>query len=59
MELSNNSDRSICMEEVPGLVKVNKVKPKTTKEKENVQVTQVHGSMEKKQILEKVADIKK
>ena len=39
---------------VAKLLKFNKVKPTTTKE--NVQVTQVHGSIERREILEKIAD---
>ena len=54
---SKNSEQSLQIEDVPGLLKINKVKPKTPKD--NVRVTQVHGSMEGKQILEKVAEIKR
>ena len=50
---SKNSEQSLQIEDVPGLIKIPKVKPKTPKE--NVRVT-VYGSMEGKQILEKVAD---
>ena len=55
--ISNTSESSINLEHVPGLLKVNRIKPKSAKE--NVRVTQVHGSMEGKQVLERVAEIKK
>ena len=51
------SDSSINLENIPGLLKVNKIKPKAAKE--NIRITQVHGSMEGKQILERVSEIKK
>ena len=48
---SKHSEQSLQIEDVPGLLNVNKVKPKTPKD--NVRVTQVHGTMEGKKILEK------
>lgn len=51
------SEKSISLEEVPNLLRsVAKVPPKVNKE--NVRVTQVHGSMEGKEILEKVSAMK-
>ena len=49
-------EKSISLEEIPNLLPVTKVTPKVNKE--NVRVTQVHGSMERKKILEKVLSIK-
>ena len=54
--VGNYNKESINIAEVPGLLKVTTVKPKITKE--NVRVTQVHGSMEGKYIISKVAEIK-
>ena len=48
------SDKSISLEEVPNLLPLTKVTPKMN----NVRVTQVHGSMEGKKILETVSSIK-
>ena len=50
------SDKSISLEEIPNLLPVTKVTPKL--KKENVRVTQVHGSMEGEKILETVSLIK-
>ena len=50
------SEISISLEEIPNLFPVTKVTPKVNME--NVRVTQVHGSMERKKILEKVLSIK-
>ena len=55
--ISMLSDSSIDLENIPGLLKVNKITPKQSKE--NVRVTQVQGSMEGKKILERVSEIKK
>ena len=44
--LANNSEKSVCLEEIPGFMKVSKVKPKLGKE--NICVKQVHGSLEGK-----------
>ena len=51
-----NEKKSINIAEVPGLLKVTKVKPKITNKA--VRVTQVHGSMEGQDIIAKVAEIK-
>ena len=51
------SEKSISLEEVPNLLLVTKVTTKVNKE--NVQVTQVHHSMEGKKILEKFSAIKR
>ena len=50
------SEKSLSLEEIPNLLPISKVTPKVNKE--NVRVTQVHGSMEGKEILEKVTAIK-
>ena len=50
------SDKSVSLEEIPNLLPVTKVTPKMNKE--NVRVTQVHGSMEWKKILQTVSSIK-
>ena len=50
------SEKSTSLQEIPNLLPVTKVTPKVNKE--NIQVTQVHGSMEVKEILEKVSAIK-
>ena len=50
------SEKSISLKEIPNLLPVTKITPK--KNKENIRVTQVHGSMEGKKILEKVSAIK-
>jgi len=46
------SEKSIQLEEIPGLLTVQKVKPKMTKV--TTRVTQVHGSMKGKNVLEMV-----
>ena len=38
------SEKSISLQEIPNLLPVTKITPK--KNKENIRVTQVHGSME-------------
>ena len=40
---AQNSERSMQLEKIPGLLRINKVKPKTSKE--NVRVTQDHKSV--------------
>ena len=50
------SEKSTSLQEIPNLLPVTKVTPKVNKE--NIQITQVHGSMEGKEILEKVSSIK-
>ena len=50
------SERSIQLEEVPGLLTIKKAKP--TLEKSSVRVTQVHGSMRVKDVVSKVREIK-
>ena len=50
------SDKSISLEEIPNMLPVTKVTPKL--KKENARVTQVHGSMEGKKILETISLIK-
>ena len=49
------SEKSISLEEIPNLLPLIKITPKVNKE--NIQVTQVHGSVEGKKILEKVSAI--
>ena len=49
------SKKSISLQEIPNLLPLMKITPKVNKE--NIQVTQVHGSMEGKKILEKVSTI--
>ena len=50
------SDKPISLEEIPNLLPVTKVTPKMNNE--NVRVTQVHGLMEGKKILEMVSSTK-
>ena len=50
------SEKSIQLEEIPGLLTVQKVKPKLSKT--TTRVTQVHGSMKGKNVLELVQSIK-
>ena len=49
------SEKFISLKEIPNLLPLIKITPKVNKE--NIQVTQVHGSMEGKKILEKVSAI--
>ena len=49
------SEKSISLQEIPNLLPLIKITPKVNKE--NIQVTQVHGSVEGKKILEKVSAI--
>ena len=51
------SEKSIALEEVPGLFKVKKVKPAA--EKQSVRVTCVYGSMRAKDVASQVKDIKR
>ena len=51
------SEKSLKLEEVPGLLPIAKVKPK--KSVENMRVTQICGSMEGKDVLQVVEDLKK
>ena len=46
---ANNSEKPVCLEEIPGFIKESKVKPKLGKE--NACFTQGHGSLEGKQVL--------
>ena len=50
------SEKSIALEEVPGLFKVKKVK--SVAEKQSVRVTCVYGSMRAKVVASQVKDIK-
>ena len=50
------SERSIQLEEIPGLLTIQKVKPKLSKTK--TRVTQVHGSMKGKNVTDLVKSIK-
>ena len=50
------SEKSTSLQEIPNFLPVTQVTP--TVNKENIRVTQVHGSMEGKKILEKVSVIK-
>ena len=50
------AERSIQLEEVPGLLTIKKVKPNL--QKTSTRVTQVHGSMRAKDVAAKVKDIK-
>ena len=54
--LKETHETSLNLEEIPGFLKVNKVKPKPSSV--NHRVTQVHGSMEGKNVLKLVQDIK-
>ena len=50
------NEKSLSLEEIPGLLTIEKVKPKLSKE--TTRVTQVHGSMHGQDILKLVKDIK-
>ena len=50
------SERSLQLEEIPGLLTIKKVKP--TLERTSTRITQVHGSMRAKDIAGKVKEIK-
>jgi len=50
-------DKSLKLDEVPGLLSFNKVKPKDIA-KNNTRVTNVYGSMEGQNILQQVSQIK-
>lgn len=50
---------SLKLEEVPGLLTINKVKPKDITKRQHTRVTNVHGSMEAQDILAKVKSIEK
>ena len=43
-------EKSLRLEEIPGLLTVNKVKPKDIHKTKNIRVINVHGSMEAKDI---------
>ena len=49
-------EKSITLTEIPGFMTVQKVKPKLSKE--NVRVTQIHGSMKAKNVINVVKEIK-
>ena len=44
-------EKSLRLEDIPGLLTVNKVKPKDLQKTKNTRVTNVHGSMEAEDIL--------
>ena len=50
------SEKSLCLEDIPGLLTIEKVKPKLSKE--TTRVTKVHGSLHGQDILKLVKDIK-
>ena len=50
------NEKSLNLEDIPGLLTIEKVKPKLSKE--TTRVTQVHGSMHGQDILKLVKDIK-
>ena len=50
------NEKSLRLEDIPGLLTIEKVKPKMSKE--TTRVTQVHGSMHGKEILKLVKEIK-
>ena len=50
------NEKSLALEEIPGLLTIEKVKPKMSKE--TTRVTQVHGSMHGKDVLKLVQEIK-
>jgi len=50
------NEKSIALEEIPGLLTVGKVKPKNNVSR-TTQVTQVHGSMHGQDILKLVKEI--
>ena len=48
--------KSLALDEIPGFLKINKVKPKVTST--NARVMQVHGSIEGKDVIKLVQSIK-
>ena len=54
--IQENYEKSLNLEEIPGLLTVHKVKPKDI-QKKNTRITNVHGSMEGQDILSKVESI--
>lgn len=51
------SEKSLALNEIPGLLPIDRVKPKTDPTK-NTRVTQIHGSLEAKDVLSMVESIK-
>ena len=54
--IQENYEKSLNLEEIPGLLTVHKVKPKDI-QKKNTIITNVHGSMAWQDILSKVESI--
>ena len=54
--IGNLHEKSIQLTEIPGFMAIQKVKPKLSKE--NVRVTQIHGSMKAKNVINVVKEIK-
>ena len=50
------NEKSLKLDEIPGLLPINKVKPK--KKVENLRVTQICGSMEGKDVIKVVEELK-
>ena len=55
--IQNRNERGL--DEIPGLLTVKTVKPKELEKTKNIRITNVHGSMEAKDILSKVEEIEK
>lgn len=57
--IQNSNERGLKLDEIPGLLTVKTVKPKAPEKTKNIRITNVHGSMEAKDILSKVEEIEK
>ena len=57
--IQNGNERGLKLDEIPRLLTVKTVKPKELEKTKNIRITNVHGSMEAKDILSKVEEIEK
>ena len=55
--IEESYEKSLNLAEVPGLLSVNRVKPKEVNQTKTTRVTNVHGSMEAQDVLSKVASL--
>ena len=55
--IEESYEKSLKLSDIPGLLTVNKVKPKEDGDKKKLRVTNVHGSMEAQDVLNKVASL--
>ncbi|XP_066924340.1 uncharacterized protein [Clytia hemisphaerica] len=57
--IKDGYEKSLKLEEIPGLLSIKKVKPKELEKTKNIRITNVHGSMEAQDILSRVEAIEK